>query len=706
MRFNSSIYHISAVVLLSCYFEIALGTEQSLPTPTIHPVDTVFTHILEIALSKSCEDECCKKAEIFYTIDGTDPRESSSALEYKTPFKIGASTDVKAYLKAMKECITDSKLVEKKFKKIESLPLPVVLPKESRVVFGEKISITITGFEEDERVQIFYTLDGSDPSTSGIRYIEPFALHRSCILRAIAVSKTGKYLNSPVFYRKYTCYIALSPEPTFIPSSTNFNNQLSVSLVVRGIKDDDEVTIYYTVDGRDPTIFHLLYKKPIIVTTTTEIKAIAVRKGYRPSKVVSEHYSLGPLPVIPRPEIFPEGGIYGGGIPLITLKSKLEKAMVLYTLDGTEPTMASELWDGKTIELQQPATIKVKLYKNDWVPSVTVSERYEFETLPEPIANYEHGTVFPDTLNVVLKVPGFLNEVGIKIYFTLDGSDPRKMGQLFQNNIVLSKSCILRTFTRNRGYYDSKVNKYEYFNLIRVDHAYYQDKNKDGKIESAILCFDKQLHGPPSLIEFTDPYTGRKQKVFDTNISSPGQGARNCLTISFIRPFGGTGSFVSGHYGRIPLPGEFDTSPFLIHDSTGISTSFSPLQEKNESLKKQFDDGSIGIINNPFLPGKTQLPEFIQELNEFITLTGTAIVIKPQYPSEGFADIYDEMGNQVVIREKLLEDPATGNLYLIWDGMNRIKMIVPKGTYLIVITAKEKQSGKITENKVKITVME
>ena len=701
---NNRIYHSYIFLSLFFYFNITFGAEQSLPKPTIHPVDTVFTHLIEISLSKSCEDECCKKAEMFYTIDGTDPRKSSTALEYKTSFKIDTSITVKAYLKAIGECNTDSKLVEKKFKKIESLPFPTVLPKESRVVFGEKISIVIEGFEKEKRVQVFYTLDGSDPSTAGIRYIEPFALHRSCILRAIAVSKTGKYLNSPIFYRKYTCYIALSPEPAFSPPSTNFNDQLSVSLVVKGIKDDDEVTIYYTVDGRDPTIFHLYYKKPIVLTKSTEVKAIAVKKGYRPSKVVSERYAKGPLPVIKRPEIIPEGGMYGGGLPPITFKNRLEKAMVMYTLDGAEPTMASELWDGKPIELQQPATVKLKVYKREWVPSVTVSERYEFETLPEPISNYEHGTVFPDTLNVALKVPGFLNEAGLRIYYTVDGSDPRKNGQLFKNNIVLSKSSILNTFARNRGYYDSKVNKYEYFNLIRVDHAYYQDKNKDGKIETAVLCFDKQLHTPPSIVEFSDPNTGRKRKVFDTNISLLGQGVGNCLSISFNRPFGVAGSFMSGHYGRIPLPGEFDTSPFLIHDSTGIGTTPALLQEEKEDFKKQYDDGNIGIINNPFLPGKAQLPEFIQNLNEFRTLTGTAIVVKPQYPSDGFADIFDKVGTQLVIRKKLLEDPATGNLYLIWDGKNRKKKVVPKGTYIIAITAKEKQSGKITENKVKVIV--
>lgn len=694
----------SNFVFLFFYFGIAFGARHSLPKPAIHPADTVFTYTTKVTLSRSCEDECCKKAQIIYTVDGTDPRKSSSAREYEKPFKIDTSLTVKAFLKGRDTCKTDSDLIEKKYTKLKSLPLPAVLPKEGRVVFGEKISIHIKGFEKDKTVQIFYTLDGSDPSTAGIKYVEPFALHKSCILRAIAVSKMGTYLNSPIFYRKYTCYIALSPEPTFTPPSRNFSNEISVSLSVKGFEDDEDVTIYYTLDGRDPSIFNLIYQRPIVITKVTEIKVIAVRRGYRPSKVVSELYVNGPLPVVPKPEIDPGGGIYGGGIPPVTFKNVIEKSMVMYTLDGTEPGMASQLWEGKTIELQHPTTVKVKVFKNDRVPSVTVTEKYKYETLPEPISNFEHGTVFPDTLNVNLKVPGFLNEVGLKIYYTLDGSDPRQMGRLFKDNIVISKSCILKAFARKRGYNDSKINKCEYFNLIRVGHAYYQDKNKDGKIETAVLCFDKRLHAPPSIIEFSDPFSGKKRKVFDTNISSSDQGPGNCLTISFTRPFGSGKNFVSGHYGRIPLPGEFDTAPFLIHDSTGISKTATTLQKEEETFKTQYDDGNIGIINNPFEPGKTQLPEFIQELNEFRTTTGTAIIVKPQHPSDGYADIYDNMGKQVVIRKKLMEDSSTGNLYLIWDGKNRKNKVVEKGTYLIVITAKEKQSTEVTTQKVKVVV--
>ena len=133
------LYSTFILVSLFICFRIAFGTPHPLPSPAIHPADTVFTYTTKVTLSKSCEDDCCKKAQIIYTVDGTDPRNSSSACKYEKPFKIDKSLAVKAFFKAQDTCKTDSDLIEKKYTRVESLPLPVVLPKEGRVVFGEKI---------------------------------------------------------------------------------------------------------------------------------------------------------------------------------------------------------------------------------------------------------------------------------------------------------------------------------------------------------------------------------------------------------------------------------------------------------------------------------------------------------------------------------------------------------------------------------------
>ncbi len=688
---------------------VSPDTIARLPKPSIAPLKDIFTTSLSVSLSLACADKCCDDASIIYTTDGTNPKKSSTARTYLSPFTISQSVIVKAYTKSARACKKESELIEKQYSLIGPLPLPTVLPGQGRVVFGKKITIFIKGFEQDTTVKVYYTLDGSDPSIAGIKYNDPFELHKSSIMRVIAVSTTGDYLNSPIFYRKYTCYLALSPKPAFNPPSVNFRNKIEVTLYVPKIEDNENVTIFYTLDGTIPSIFSKMYQKPITLNEATEVKAIALRKGYRPSKVVSEKYVKGEQKVVPKAEVKPEGGIYGGGIPPITFTHKLERAMIMYTLDESEPTMASDLWDRKLLHLNAPVTLKVKVFRSDWVPSVTVTEKYEYETLPEPLANFPTGTVFTDTLKVTLRVPGFRNETGLKIYYTLDGSDPVAYSQQYKPGtcINLTNSGIIKAFARRIGYYESKISTLEFFNMIRVVHAYYQDKDKDRKIESAVLYFDKSLTGPPSLIEFTDPYTFRKHKIMNGEPVTTGPWKNKCILITFDSPFGPGGNFPSGHYGRIPLPGEFDTAPFLMHDSTSSHHVF-PLTkidiEKIFINSLQYDNQNIAVLNNPFEPGASKLPTIIQELNEFRTSTGTAILIKPLHPSIGTAVIYDALGNKVIVRKQLIEDPATGILFCVWDGKNNKRRLVESGTYLVILSLEEKQSHESTERKVTLVV--
>jgi hexosaminidase len=65
---------------------------------------------------------------------------------------------------------------------------------ENKSLFSEKTSLTISS--QTEGAEIFYTLDGSEPSTQSLSYSDAIEIDRSTVIKAIARKKN--YVNSPV----------------------------------------------------------------------------------------------------------------------------------------------------------------------------------------------------------------------------------------------------------------------------------------------------------------------------------------------------------------------------------------------------------------------------------------------------------------------------------------------------------------------------
>lgn len=77
-----------------------------------------------------------------------------------------------------------------------------------------------------------------------------------------------------------------SSAPVFTPAAGNFAGEQVVT-----ISAADGAKIYYTTDNTEPTTASDLYSTPIVLTTTTTVKAIAVEDGLNPSSVVSATYT-------------------------------------------------------------------------------------------------------------------------------------------------------------------------------------------------------------------------------------------------------------------------------------------------------------------------------------------------------------------------------------------------------------------------------
>jgi hypothetical protein len=131
---------------------------------------------------------------------------------------------------------------------------------------------------------IYYTTDGSAPTTSSAPYTGAISVTRTTTINAIAVAPN--YATSAVASATYTLQAAT---PTFSPPGGSYTVPQLVS-----ISDSSPgVTIYYTTDGSTPTTASTQYTgSAILVIHTTTIKAIAVAPGWSQSPVASATYAF------------------------------------------------------------------------------------------------------------------------------------------------------------------------------------------------------------------------------------------------------------------------------------------------------------------------------------------------------------------------------------------------------------------------------
>src|SRR5207249_437801 len=181
---------------------------------------------------------------------------------------------------------------------------------------------------------IYYTTDGSTPTTASSAYTGPVPLTTTTTLRAMAAA--SGMTNSSVTSATYTISQAAAP-PTFSPAGGSFVGSVTVTMSTA----TSGATIYYTTDGSTPTTASSAYAGPISVPRTTTLRAMAAAPGMANSAVTSATYTLQTA----SPTFSPSGGTYV--LPqLVSISDATPGATIYYTTDGSTPTTASSVYSG------------------------------------------------------------------------------------------------------------------------------------------------------------------------------------------------------------------------------------------------------------------------------------------------------------------------------------------------------------------------
>jgi sugar lactone lactonase YvrE len=184
---------------------------------------------------------------------------------------------------------------------------------------------------------IFYTLDGSQPTTASLKYSSPIALSTSRTINAIA-AQTG-LTTSAVVTASYVLNLTVDTPVFSVTSGTYANAQNVIIQTYTG-----GATIHYTADGSDPTASSPVYTSPLPIATKTQLKAIAIEQGFTPSGIASASYDFVAAP----PTVSLPGGAYTSAVS-IGMATTTQGASIHYTLDGSTPSSASTLYSGPVL---------------------------------------------------------------------------------------------------------------------------------------------------------------------------------------------------------------------------------------------------------------------------------------------------------------------------------------------------------------------
>jgi hypothetical protein len=337
------------------------------------------------------------------------------------------------------------------------------------------ISVSIEG------AYIYYTLDGSDPDTASLVYQNPIIIagdSTHIILKAIA--KHPDLDQSEIITADYLISYPVI-RPYFFPASSgSYSHDLSIA-----IHCEINSNIYYTTDGTVPDIHSTRYQQPVDFFgdgNAITISAIAIKQGYH-SEVVTNNYSIN-YDRAAAPNFNTIAGTYNHNLE-VRLSSPTGNAIIYYTVDGTVPTMESQVYTSPFVVENDGSVLLIKaIAKSEQSKVSPVSASYYR-------IDYSYDSeVFNDQLSIIdyqndivgrwigFEDNPWRNPYNVEVTFKSDGT-------VISNSLTPGEVAF---------YYgnDNVVNTYTIFDL-----------NSDGSAMGTMVIFGNQCTGGLRYIKFS-----------------------------------------------------------------------------------------------------------------------------------------------------------------------------------------------------------
>ncbi len=311
--------------ILTWTFASSSGTTPTAATPTFSPAAGTYTSAQNVAIS-----DATSGASIYYTTDNSTPTTSSA--KYSGTISVTASETIKAI--AVASGYSNSGVASATYTIGSSTQVATPTFSLPSSVYYTPQTMTIS--DATAGAKIYYTFDGTTPTTSSYLYAGPISLTQSRTIKAIAVA-TGM-TNSTVAATIITLTVA---NPSLSPAGGTYSGAQTVTVT----SATPSATFYYTTNGQSPTTSSTRYTGPITVGASETLKVLGGRTGFSPSGIVSATYTITSGTVTATPTFSPAGGTYTAA-QTVTISDATAGSTIYYTVNGTTPSTGSTVYSG------------------------------------------------------------------------------------------------------------------------------------------------------------------------------------------------------------------------------------------------------------------------------------------------------------------------------------------------------------------------
>jgi len=343
-----------------------------------------------------------------------------------------------------------------------------------------------------EGADIYYTLDGTEPSRyNGIQYKEPFVVYEDTVIKAMAVKEgmedslissiTLKFtdnfaLNKPAKASSGNAALAFDGNPNSRWESEFSDPQwlmvdLGSTVDISGVKIvwEGAAGKVYDIKISDDAVAwndteHPSWNTAHSVTNGTGGHTLEVyfppKAGryvmvYGTERATTYGYSIWEFEIyankVAAPVIYVDHS--NPTAKTVTAICDTQGAVIRYTLDGSEPTNASDEYT-EAITITNTTTVKFRAFKDGMSPSKVVTETVVIR-VGNPVISYTPADLTAEEKTVTIAVPS-LDDA--EIWYTTDGTDPVPgLCELYLGPFVVTETTTIKAIACKTGMDDSDI---------------------------------------------------------------------------------------------------------------------------------------------------------------------------------------------------------------------------------------------------------